>query len=124
MKNQLMFPCILVILLLFPQCTPQNPQSVDNITVPLNTPQQFEQMALTYNYYQTSVKNPNSNEVLLITMAVDINIWVGIFVSTSDSPTFKNGTWPNRTSYTQECFYSSIDTCAVRMPDVSQLPNG
>lgn len=27
-------------------------------------------------------------------------------------------------SYTQECFYASIDTCALRLPDVKDLPSG
>lgn len=32
--------------------------------------------------------------------------------------------WPDWSSYTQECFYASIDTCALRVPDVKDLPNG
>ena len=32
--------------------------------------------------------------------------------------------WPDWNSYTQECFYASIDTCALRVPDVKDLPNG
>lgn len=45
-------------------------------------------------------------------------------MSTSESPDFKTGVWPDWQNNSQECFYSSMDTCAIRLPDASKLPNG
>lgn len=80
--------------------------------------------ANTNKYYQTVVPNPQDDQILLITVASDIQSYIGIFVITSDSPNFVNGTWPDWSSFTQECFYASLDTCAIKMPSASSLPDG
>lgn len=99
-------------------------QQVESTTVALNTIVSVNQTANTNKYYQTVVPNPQEDEILLITVASDIQSYIGIFVITSNSPNFVNGTWPDWSAYTQECFYASIDTCAIKMPSVSSLPDG
>jgi hypothetical protein len=71
----------------------------------------------------TTVTNPSSDKVLLITIASDIQNLVSIYVSTSASPDFRRGSFPTRASASQYCFYSSIDTCALHIPDPSDLPD-
>lgn len=45
-------------------------------------------------------------------------------MSTSNSDKWDSNNWPDWTTYTEECFYSSLDTCALRLPDVKDLSAG
>lgn len=51
----------------------------------------------------------------MITVSADIQAFVSIYVITSASDKFVEGQWPDWSLYSQECFYSSIDTCALRV---------
>jgi hypothetical protein len=70
-------------------------------SVALNTPQQYSQVANSENYFLATVPNPSSDKVLLITISSDIQNLVVIYVSTSASPDFRNGTFPTSTSFSQ-----------------------
>jgi hypothetical protein len=101
MKKPTMIAWIFMVFVLVESQFMISSSAVESVTVPLNTPKQVAQQADTYTYYQTSIPNPNSTQIFLITVSADIKIWIGIFISTSNSPNFSNDSWPNRTSYTQ-----------------------
>lgn len=61
------------------------PPIVENTTVSVNTVTSYSQSALTSKYFQTTVKNPNSSEILLITVSADIATGIDIYVITSES---------------------------------------
>ena len=57
----------------------------------------------------------------MITVSADIQAFVSIYMITSASDKFVEGQWPDWSLYSQECFYSSIDTCALRVAGGNDL---
>lgn len=114
-NNILLLLLILIFLISFSTTRNLQQTPTSSTTLALNTPTKIIQSSNSQNYFQTTISSSSAENVLMITVSADIQAFVSIYVITSASDKFVEGQWPDWSLYSQECFYSSIDTCALRV---------